>query len=109
MWGGLDHDDVAAEPMDRLRQFDADRTSAQDEQSTRHRVHASDLTVCPDATKAAEDPRDDRVGTGGDHDVVRGAPHAVDLDRAGSRQTAGAAQDVDAFSSQSALLSGVGM
>ena len=86
--GALDERHLAAEAADGLGHLDADRPAAEDEQPARDRLHAGRLAVGPDAVELAQarDRRDDRVGAVGEHDVLGGVAHAVDLDRAGARR-----------------------
>ena len=62
----LDERDLAAEAAHDLRQLDADRPAAEDEQPARDGLHAGRLAVAPDAVELAQarDRRDDRVGAG---------------------------------------------
>ena len=109
--GALDERDLAAEAAHGLRHLDADRSAAEDEQPARDRLHAGRLAVGPDALELAQarDRRDDRVGAAGEHDVLGGVAHAVDLDDAGPGEPAAAAQQGDPFVGQPALLAGVGV
>ena len=104
-------DDLAAEAAHGLGHLDAHRPAAEHEQPTRDGLHAGRLAVGPDPVEVAQarDRRDERVRPAGEHDVVGGVAHAVDLDRAGSGEPARAAQQVDAVARQPALLPGVGV
>jgi hypothetical protein len=75
------------------------------------RLHAGRLAVGPDAVELAQarDRRDDRVGAGGDDDVLGGVPRSRDLDDAWPGEPARAAQQIDAVVRQPALLAGVGV
>ena len=107
----FDERDLAAETADGLRHLDPDRPAAQHEQSARDGLHAGCLAVRPDPLELAQagNGRHERVGSGGDDDVVGRVAHAVDLDHPDAGEPAGAAQQVDAVVRQPALLPGVGV
>jgi hypothetical protein len=104
----LDEHDLAAELAHRVGHLDADRPAAEDEQAVRDGLHAGRLAVGPDAVELAQarDRRDDRVGAGGDDDVLGGVPRPRDLDDAWPGEPARAAQQIDAVVRQPALLAG---
>jgi hypothetical protein len=93
----LDERDLAAEPTDRLRHLDADRPAAKHEQPAGHGLHSGHFPVCPDPFERAQpwDRRDHRIRAVRKHDVVGGVADAVHLDDAPTRQSAGAAKQVD--------------
>ncbi len=103
--------DLAAEASHGLRQLDADRPGAEDEEAARYGLHAGRLAVGPDAVELAEtrDGRNDRICAVCEDDVFGRVAHAVDLNDARPREPAAAAQQVDAGACQPALLAGVGV
>ena len=78
--------DLAAQPHHGLGHLDAHRAAAEDEQPPRDLLQAGDLAVRPHAVEVRQalDRRDERVGAGGDHDVLRGVGRAVDRDLSGT-------------------------
>ena len=109
--GRLDDHGLAAEAAHDLGQLDARRPAAQHQQPPRHLLHARRLAGAPHAVELTQagHRRHDRVRAGRHDDVVRGVLHAADLDGAGARQLALAAQQRDAVVGQPALLTGVGV
>jgi len=107
----LDERHHAAEAAHGLGHLDADRPPAQDEQASRDGLHASHLTVAPEALELPQprDGRNERLGAVRDDDLFRGVAHAVDLDHARPGEPAGAAQQVDARTRQPALRACVGV
>ena len=69
--GPLDQGHVAAEPAHDLGHLGADRAAAEDQQVTRHGLHAGHLAVGPHAVELAQpgDGRDDRIRAGRHHHV----------------------------------------
>ena len=102
---------LAAEATHGLGHLDADRPAAEHEQAARDGLHAGRLAVGPHAVELAQarDGRHDRIGTVRQDDVFGGVAHAIDLDHARPGEPAGAAQQLDAFARQPALLAGVGV
>ena len=109
--GLLDHHRLAAESPHGLRHLDADRATAQDEQTAGNGLHPGRLAVGPHPVELvhAGDRRHDRVGAVGEHDVGGCVALAADLHDARAGEPAGAAQEIDAVVRQPALLSGVGV
>ena len=70
---------------------------------------ASRFVQIPSSSRQARNRRHDRIGAGGDDDVLGRIDDAVDLDAAHSGEPAGAADQVDALARQPALLAGVGV
>ena len=109
--GHLDDRRLAAESAHGLRHLHPDRPAPEDQQASRDGLHRGRLTAAPNAVELtqARYGRHDRIGTVGEHDVLGGMAHAVNLDDARARQPSGAAQQVDALIGQPALLPGVGV
>ena len=111
MRGALDDGDLAAEAAHGLRHLHTDRAAAENQQAPRDRLHAGDLAVGPDALELAQpgDRRHEGIRARGEHDVVGGVAHAVDLDDAHAGEPAAAAKQVDPLVGEPALLTGVGV
>ena len=93
-WEALDGLWRIREPTNRLRHLNAHCAGAQDDQSTRHCLHAGRLAAGPDPFEIAQ-PRyrwDDRIGAVRQHDVLRRVANSVDFDDASAREPAVAAQ-----------------
>ena len=109
--GHVDDRCLAAEPPHRLRQLNADRPAAQDEQSARDGLHRCRLAAGPDAVQFAEagNGGDDRIGAVREDDVLGGMTHTVDLDHTWAGEPSGAPQQIDPVVCQPAFLTGVGV
>jgi hypothetical protein len=100
--GHVDYDRLAAEPAHGLTHLHADRAAAEDQEPPRHSRHRRHLAVAPDALQLAQSRhrRHYRVGPVREHHVIGCVAHAVDLDRARSREPTAAAQQIDAVIGQ---------
>jgi hypothetical protein len=97
--------------MDRLRHLDPDRSAAKHEQPAGHGLHSGHFPVCPDPFERAQplDRRDHRIRAIRKHDVVGGVAYAVHLDDTPTRQSAGAAKQVNTGLDQPPLLADIGV
>ena len=105
----LHHGHRGPEAEHRLRHLHTNRTAAEHQHPLGHLAQLRHLAVGPDAIQLGKprDRRHDRLGPGGEHDVLAGELAVVHHHAACTRDRARAAQDVDALRAQPRLLRGV--
>ncbi len=91
------HDDLAAETPEELRELDADVAAAEDQKRGGKGILVQERYVVEESVLHEPFDRwDGGPGAGGDDDVVRGQPPAIDVDLAARRQRGLAEDHLDA-------------
>ena len=95
--GPLDERHLPAQTTHDLCELDTGRPASEHDQPSGHGLHPGRLVRAPDAVELSQagNRGDDRIGAGGQDDMVGGVAHAVDLDHSRPGEATATAQQVD--------------